>query len=125
MKIAAALALLWVALAPVAWAQDECDACRKAAVAEGERCRKAAPSATMEWALCNVKMGEARHACRLRSCVSRPAAERYALCDECVRDAEVQERICNNLPAGERRPCYARAAEMGKPCRESFCRPAR
>jgi hypothetical protein len=123
LKIASTLLLLLV-LAPGVWAQDACDDCRKSAVAEMERCRAAAPSASMQWAQCAVKMGEARTKCRQTACMSWTPAKRYTLCDECVRDAEVQERISNNLPAGEKRPCYARAEEMKKPCRE-ICQPAK
>lgn len=123
--IEAIAALVLLALAPCAWAQGACDVCRKAAVAEAEHCKEKAAANRMEWALCNVKMGDARHKCRLGACMSQEASKRYALCDECVRDAEVQERMCNNLPAGERRPCYARAVEMQKPCRESFCQLAK
>jgi hypothetical protein len=112
--------LLLLALAPFAAAQNPCDDCLKSALAGAALCHTAAMSPT-EAADCSVKMGDAQHKCQRDACAAEVAARRYALCADCLKDAQAEAGKCAALPAAERKACATRAGGMKKSCQERFC----
>jgi hypothetical protein len=75
-------ALLLSFLAGAALAQNACDECRAAALAQSAVCHRAALNPT-EAADCNLKLQAARERCQATECRSAEEARLYALCTEC------------------------------------------
>ena len=80
-RLAALAALVF---AGTAAAQNPCDECRNAALAQSAICHQAALSPA-DAAECVAKLQLAREKCQLQACKGEPEPRLYALCPECAK----------------------------------------
>lgn len=106
------LALLAAAcLALTAWAQNPCDECRNAALAQSAVCHRNALNPT-DAAECNVKLAAAREECQAQACRSQARELRWALCSECAKSTGAARARCEKTFCAP--PTETRAPSKGK-----------